>query len=307
MNGATRQGGIALLAAIVVVALGTVLVAALLDLGESARARSRNALRAEQSWQLALGAELWAADLLRQDEQARQGFDAPGDLWTRMLPPVPLPNGRLSGSLRDAGACLDVNLLADPSRAPLQRQRLARLLRALRLDPALEAAISDFVDEDGRTRPGGAEDGAYLRRRPPLRAPNRPLVHVSELRLVEGMDAETWGRLRPHLCALPEPAPMNLNFIGPELWMSLFDGLSEQVARQLWRDGQAHYQSLDEVEAEALRLGLGPLPREGLGLYSTWFVLELEVDVDGLPFQYAALMQRGPGGATTRMRLRGRW
>lgn len=301
------ERGVALLAAIVVVALATVLVAALLDQGEQSRARSRNLLRAEQTWQLALGAEFWAIDVLQRDEEARRGFDAGGDAWTRALPPVTLPGGRMFGRLRDAGACLDLNLLADPAQATLQRERLGRLLRALKLDPQLEPAIVDWVDADARAESGGAEDGRYLARRPAYRSANQPMAHVSELRLVAGVDGEAYRRLAAHVCALPEPAPMNLNFLTPPLWMSLSDQIGEQAALQLWRDGRASYQTVEALNEELGRLGLGPVPLAGLGVASRWFAMELEIEVDGLPFQYAALIHRGARGSEVRARLRGRW
>jgi general secretion pathway protein K len=301
------QRGVALLAVIVVVALATVLVAALLDQGEYARARSRNALRAEQSWQLAIGAEYWAMEALRRDYQARPDYDAPGDVWTRPLPPVPLPGGQLLGRLRDAGACLDLNQLADPTRAALQTARLDRLLIALKLDPRLRFAIVDWVDANADPEPGGAEDGRYLARRPAYRAANQPMAHVSELRLVEGVDSEVYERLAPHVCALPEPTDMNINFLTPPLWMSLGEGISEQAALQLWRDGQASYQNPEQLIEEADRLSLPEFPIEGLSVHSTWFALEAEIDIDGLPFQYAALIRRTSEGAQTHVRLRGRW
>lgn len=68
---ARRARGVALIAALLVVALAVVLVAALLDRGEALRARSRNTLRAEQGWQLMHGLEGWAAAALRQDWVSR--------------------------------------------------------------------------------------------------------------------------------------------------------------------------------------------------------------------------------------------
>ncbi len=302
-----KQRGVALLAAIVVIALATVLVAALLDQGEQSRARSRNALRAEQTWQLALGVEYWAMQALRRDYEARPEFDAPGDDWTQPLPPIALPGGQLIGQLRDAGACLDLNLLADPQRAALQRERLERLLRALKLEPRLLSAITDWVDADLRPQPGGAEDGSYLARRPAYRTANQPMAHVSELRLVEGVDGEVYQRLRPHVCALPEAAPMNINFLTPPLWMSLSEQITEQAALQLWRDGQARYDQPEQLNEELERLGLARVPLEGLSVATRWFALDAEIDVDGLPFQYAILLRRGPEGLRTLARFRGRW
>jgi general secretion pathway protein K len=133
------------------------------------------------------------------------------------------------------------------------------------------------------------------------------MAHVSELRLVEGVDAEAYRRLLPHVCALPEPAPMNLNFLTPPLWQSLAEDISEQTALQLWRDGQANYQNLQDLRADAVRLNFTMPPLEELSVHSSWFVLSAEIDIDGLPFQYAALIQRAPGRLRTHVRLRGRW
>jgi type II secretory pathway component PulK len=66
-----RERGVALIAAVLVVALATVLVAAMLDRGEAARARTRNILRAEQGWQLMRGLEGWAALALRRDAETQ--------------------------------------------------------------------------------------------------------------------------------------------------------------------------------------------------------------------------------------------
>ena len=62
-----RQRGVALLVALLVVALATVLIASLLDRGELGRARTRNQLREAQAQAYAQGLEVYAARVLQQD------------------------------------------------------------------------------------------------------------------------------------------------------------------------------------------------------------------------------------------------
>jgi general secretion pathway protein K len=302
-----RQRGVALLAAIVVIALATVLVVGLLDRGEQSRARTRNVLRAEQTWQLLRGAELWAGGVLRRDLEQTPGIDARGDAWGQPLPPIAVPGGTLSGLLRDASGCLDLNRLASEASAATQLARLRRLLLALKRDPDLAEAIADFIDADADPRPRGGEDAVYLRRQPAYRAANRPLLHLSELRLVQGIDGEIYAALRPHVCVLPQPAPLNLNFASPQVWMSLHEDIGENAARQLWRDGQARYGGFEAVRRELDQLGIPPFDASDLGTESQWFVLDAELAVDGLPFQYAVLLQRDTRGVRSWARLRGRW
>ena len=85
MNGAHRQRGIALLIALLTVALAAVLIAGLLDRGELALARTRNALRGEQAEAYAQGLEAYAARVLIKD--APDAGDSNTDPWAMPLPP----------------------------------------------------------------------------------------------------------------------------------------------------------------------------------------------------------------------------
>ena len=220
-----RQRGIALLTAVLAVALAVVLVAALLQAGAMARSRSAHVQRGEQAWQLLGGIEAWALRALRDEEAAQPGVDSFGDAWAQPLPPIEVPGGQVGGRLHERGGCLNLKALWQPQdghAADLARQRLARLLQVLRLDPNIAAAVRDWIDPDPDPSPGGAEDLQGAGAEPARRAANRPFAHVSELRLVRGVDAQAFAALRPHVCALPDPAAaINLNTASAELWMSL--------------------------------------------------------------------------------------
>jgi general secretion pathway protein K len=304
-----RDRGVALIAALLVVALAVVLIAALLDRGEAVRARSRNTLRAEQGWQLMRGLEGWAAAALRQDWEQSATVDSREDVWAQPLPPLELPEAKIEGRLIELGGCFNLNALRPAGQEDARVvARFERLLRVLKLEPTIAAQVRDWIDPDADPNSGGAEDLALQLRRPPYRAANRPFAHVSELRLLPAVSARAYAVLRPHVCALPADAPLNLNTASVELWMSLADDIGQTQAQRLARDGRARYRDLEAVQREFEALGLAPLPPDAsLGVGSSWFVLEAQIRSDGIPFAYWSLLQREPDGIRVTARSRGRF
>jgi general secretion pathway protein K len=308
---ARRQRGVALIAAVLVVALAVVLVAALLDTGEATRARSRNSLRAEQTWQLMLGLEAWAiAALMRDEPNAEGGVDSAGEPWAQPMPPLAIPGGRIHGRLREQSGCFNLNSLwRDDLTQDGALAQFGRLLRALALDPRIADHAHDWIDSNATPRRGGAEDLHYLQLSPAYRAANQPFTHVSELRLLPGIDGDAYARLAPHVCAQHPEAKTNLNFAAPVLWMSLHEDITESVARRMARDGQARHLHIDDIAGELLRNGGIIVAELGVrhGVRSEYFVAEAELVVDGIPYAYASLLRRdGKGGVHVIARTRGR-
>ncbi len=301
-----QQRGVALLAAVLAVALATVLIAALLDRSEATFARTRNTLRAEQGWELMRGVEGWAADALRQDFENAPGIDSAEDEWAQALPPIELPGVRIFGKLRPLGGCLNLNDLhyneADDSAAIA---RMERLLRVLQLDPSIAEQIVDWIDEDTIQHQRGAEDSAYATRRPPYRSANQPFVHVSELRLLASVTPQAYATLAPHVCALPKGSAINLNFASEAVWMSLSEHITPSYATRLAHDGSARYESIERVQQEMEQLGIPPLPLQGFGTQTDWFVLEARIVADGIPFMYSSLLHRRGSQVFVAARSRG--
>lgn len=303
----TRQNGVALIAAVLVVALATVLIAALLDRGEASLARSRNLLRAEQGRELMRGLEEWAALALWQDHNAAPGIDHGAEAWAQDLPPIELPGVRIQGRMRERNGCFNLNnLYPNGNEDAAQMARFERLLTALKLDTAIAAQAADWIDDDTMPRSQGAEDSMLLGQSPPRRTANRPFMHVSELRLLPAVNAEVYARLAPEVCALPAGSMINLNFASPALWMSLSEQITPSQASRLSSDGHTHYTSLDAVERELEQLGLPPLSLNGYSVASDWFVLEAHISFDGIPAIYSSLLHRRPDGTHIIARTQGR-
>jgi general secretion pathway protein K len=287
-----RQRGVALLVALLVVALATVLIAGLIDRGELGFARTRNQLLAAQAQAYAEGLETYAARVLLQDwaTNGQSGNDSNSSVWAVPLPPTPVPNGLISATMSDRNGCFNLNNLVDASgpNAPWP-DKFRRLLNALRLDPNLADAVVAWMN----TQPG-VEDPYYLAQPVPYREAKRGFVHVSELRLVKGVSGNVYAALAPHVCALPPGTRINVNTASAPVLMTL-DGVSTlQIAQRIWQEGHANYSSLGALTSI---VGMPPDNRY-YSVRSTYFLARGDMTLDGLPFTFYSLIERrlGAGG-----------
>lgn len=302
-----RERGVALIVAVLLVALATLIVASLIDTTDLAFARTRNLMREQQAHAYARGLETWALDGLRRDQNDDPGVDSNADPWTRPLPPLDVPGGKLSGRLRERNGCFNLNhLVVNGVEDPIARRRFERLLRALKLPPELADAVIDYADAD--TEPGrrGAEDMAYLLANPPRRAANQAFTHVSELRVVRGIDGDHYRTLEPHVCAHPEGSGINVNTATAPVLMSLVENLDEARARQLNDEGRARMTGIEALNDKLLQLGLaldgGTIK---VGVASDQFLAEAVIELDGIPFRYFSHIAREQDGHHVRQRSRG--
>ncbi len=287
---AQTQRGVALLLALLLTALVTVLAVAVAGSESFALHRSGNLLRRAQVDEYLSGAELVAAARLRSAVQDGQSpTPVRVDLPWRFE-----PAGR--ATLRDAQGCFNLNTLSPQAGdIAIAEQRFRRLLDLLDLSPDIADQLLDWLDEDSEARFAGAEDDAYSRRNPPMRAANAPLADVSELRLLPAVDAKAYAALAPVVCALPPDAPLNVNSAPPLLLMALVDGLRQGQAQQLAaRAAQAPFTSLDAFLADSA-LGGTLVDASGLTVRSDWFALRAEVTLGGLTLQRDSLLQAREG------------
>lgn len=312
MNAVPRAvRGVALLTALLVVAIATVVLSLVLDQAQSTLARTRNLMRGAQADQYALGLEDWAVDVLRRDHADGAGIDTNEDMWAMPLPPTQVPGGRVFGRMQDQNGRFDLNSLVSPTTGaadPVAVERFRRLLTALQLDPALADAVVDWIDPDFEPLARGGEDNLYLASTPARRVANRRLSHVSELIHVRGFDAVRYATLLPHVCALPRPSPLNVNTATLPVLMSLDPGITSSAAQRLAREGRARYASVNEFSEEVLRQGGQLASQAGLGVASEYFAANADLELDGIPFHYGFLIERtAQGRLAVLQRMRGEW
>ncbi|HEX6834232.1 MAG TPA: type II secretion system minor pseudopilin GspK [Rudaea sp.] len=287
-----RQRGVALVIALLVVALATILIAVLLDRGELTLARTRNGLRFAQAQAYAQGLEAYAARVLaRRGMQAGDSTDNNGSAWAVPLPPTPVPGGTISATMRDRNGCFNLNNLVNASGGIDDNwlHAFTLLLKALRLDPNLAPAVAAWMVA-GSSATTGDDDGYYLGLPVPYRTARRDLRHVSELRLVRGIDGGVYARLAPHVCALPAPTRININTATVPVLMTLTDSMTEEQAAALWQNGQAHF--TDVATAVGSLPGVKPMLWD---VHSDHFLARGEIVLDGLPFTFFSLIEERNG------------
>lgn len=240
MSERVGQNGFALISALLLVALVTSMTVAMATRLQLDITGAMDQSGYGQARQHLMAMEMWAMGVLEKDQLAND-IDSEQDDWQAGLHNVSMDDGKISATISDFQGRFNLNNLAQTGdEGELARQRFERLLQTLGLNPALMQAVADWVDSDQTIRlPNGAEDGFYLSQTPAYRAANRPMVDISELRLVRGISAEIYSLLVPFVSALPLSTEININTAPVELLMSLANGISREIAQQL-KDNSRH-------------------------------------------------------------------
>lgn len=297
-----RQRGVALIVALLVVALSSLLVAAMLDSSERTHARARNNLRYEQTRQLARGIEALAVEKLLEDQGMAAAVDGLDEPWAEQMPPIDILGAHIEGRLQDLGGCFNINSLVNGSTAnQVALRRFSRLLRVLRLPTAIAAQAVDYLDADQNAIEGGAEDGAYI----DARTADRALVDPSELKRLPAMTTDAWRALSPLICALPTDQPVNLNTALPIVWQMLDDAITPAVAGRLARTSNSSYPDLAAVRIALVREGVPAADLSGCDVISHYFIAQSDITSDGIVFSYTSILRRTPQTVYVIARKRG--
>jgi general secretion pathway protein K len=225
-----RQRGVALIMAVLIVALATMLAASVSFKGYLDQRRSANAFSLDQGFEVALGGEAWAADSLRRDKQQSPKTDDFTEEWATPIPPIPIDNGQFEGQLEDMQGRFNLNSLVTLEGGQLKFDqpaidRFERLLELLELETKWARIIADWIDSDIQPNfPDGAEDPTYTGLSPPYRTANMPLTRASELLAITGFGLERYRKLEPFVTALPIGTAINLCTASPELLDALVAG-----------------------------------------------------------------------------------
>lgn len=232
-----RQAGVALITVLVVLALATVAAVHMTRQTQLDQHRTSNRLARAQAHQIALGGEEWAISILARVRRSDDydGVDAHDQAWAQQAPVLPVEGGQVTGAIEDLQGRFNINSLMAADRVnAVALARFERLLEAVEIEPQVAQAVIDWVDADSETTyPGGGEDEHYLAQDPPYLTANRPLTTASELRLVRGIDADNWHRLAPHVTALPQSTPINVNTATPAVLRAIVPDLNAEDAEAL--------------------------------------------------------------------------
>jgi general secretion pathway protein K len=208
------QRGIALVTALVLVAIATVL-AATIGFGAAMAARRASAVfGADQALLAAEGAEAMAAYALKISSAGASGPVSLDQAWAQPYGPYELAPGVTLefAQIEDQQSKFNINNLASNGATdPTAEQEFQQLLASLGLETKWAGILADWVDSDETPNdPDGAEDSVYLAQTPPYRPPNMPVSSISELLALPGFGRDRYNRLAPYISALPAGSAMNV-------------------------------------------------------------------------------------------------
>jgi general secretion pathway protein K len=264
----TRQGGVAVVLAMGVVALAAIAAAAMLASQSTWSRHAELASEHVQAQALVRAGVDWARAVLSDDRRA-SSVDHLGEAWALRLPPVPVDNGELAGQIDDQQAAFNLNnLLKNGAVSPPHLRQFRRLLQILGLPDALA--------------------DAYL-------AANRPLIDAAELATVPGFDEAVRARLRPFVTALPRFTAVNVNTASPEVLAAVIEGMDLDAARQLAvQRGRAYFRNRAEFLAQLPPGAVAGANDVATG--SDFFQASARVTIGGAQARGTVLLARGPSG-----------
>jgi len=210
----SRQRGIALLVAILLVAMGTIIAAALAYENAMMARRGAATFALDESILIGEAAEALGAWGLKQAYQADKQHTYIGEGWDKPVGPVEVvPGVMLTAQIEDLSGRFNLNSLVNSDGTPNQVTIAAfqQLLVSLQIEPKWADLIVDWIDPDSTpTIPDGAEDSVYLGQQPPYYTPNMYITSASELLALPGFGRDRYKLLAPYVVALPIDARVNI-------------------------------------------------------------------------------------------------
>lgn len=307
MKNKNKQHGVALLTALLVVAIATVIAVAMSHDQQLTLRRTTNLLHNDQAYLYAIGAEAWAKEILLRDDN---NIDHTQELWATQLPPTPVPGGVLQGQLQELNDRFNVNNLVsdDDEVNALAYKRLQRLLTYLRLPIQLVDELVDWQDRNHDIYlPNGAEDDVYLLHKPAYRPANQILRSPSELRLLHSMTSEHYATLLPYVSTLPRDSALNINTAPLAVLVSLAEGMDENALQTLIQDREAEpFTDLTTFMQHPSLAGI-QVSDVGLDVKSQYFLFSADAEIERGRVQLNSVLQRDNKHVQVLLRSRGKW
>jgi len=322
-NAMFRQSGVAAITAILVVALASILAVELAwELNLDIR-RTENMLLRDQAIQIALGAELMAADELRKDFEEDAEDQLPCDdlteRWNTDLT-FPVDGGTVRGKLSGMHGRFNLNNLIDGVSKNIEtNDQFARLLSVLELDPEIAPKVLDWIDPNQVPEFGGAEDGVYTAKSPPYLTANTWFTTTTELLAIDGFvdPAEpnngVFKLLERYVAALPMGTLINVNTAEDPVLLSLAKNGARSTSPESLKANRPYCQ----IDVAAAADGRGfmddakdivddAFATRNLDVITYYFQLKVAVTLGTAQLTMYSLMHRDPQGlVTTRLRYFG--
>lgn len=306
-----RQKGVALFVTLLVVTIATLLATEIWFNNTLDVSRQSNNRAYYQANHYAKGMFLWVKDILRQDYDADGNFDNHDDIWNQTLTGIETEDALLSGKLTDLDSKFNLNNLIINNVVHQQsKDYFERVLTHLELEASIANKIIDWIDTDSIPGQNGAEDNTYLSKSPSYRTAGQYFVHISELRLIDGINEETYQRLKAVVTVLPinnnQPTKININTASALLLRALDIRLTAKDAINLFKDGRASNKTINDFFLQPVIGGLSLMQQDKdllkkiIQTHSQWYQAQVNVQMEQTNFQKFALIFRVGSGANVK-------
>jgi len=319
-GGGQKQRGVALIIALILVALATILATKLSFDGFLELRRTTGVLAAEQALQFGLGAEALAADVLVQDLQTSPNSTTLAGPWAQVTQPLPItpdsnpegePIGTMQGSLEDMQGRFNLNTLArllpdGVTEDPQPLEQFQRLLASVNVEPKWAALAHDWIDQtDVVSNPDGAKDAVYTSQTPPYRTGKWPMISPTELMNLPGFGADRYRKIAPYVTALPDAnTKINVCTAPAQVLESLAQGLNGEWSNSaVLANGRKtgcfpDVSTFTAVAGPKAMVSINPI----IGMQSKYFQLTTRVELGTTEFTLYSLLVRGSTKVTPLLR-----
>lgn len=321
----SRQKGIAVLTAMLIMAVAVTVTASLVATLHYDLRLSGNIRDVQQNYLYVEGVEAMVGVLLKLDYDDNQ-YDGFQDQWNQKQTPIPLTQdgeqiGIATGRLYDLQGKFNLNSVnhqlkddktGESKPDPEAEKRLKTFLQ-LHEQEKLADAVLDWVDSDSIARASGAEHDFYQTSNTPYLAANTPFVSASELHLLRFDNlterkeyTKTIDKLAEAFTALPEAStPINVNTASEKLLQAYgFD--TSQIDSIVNQRTDKPFESKDEFlktykpakEEDNNNEKKETIPWDLLDVKTHYFLLDVSIQIGNTQLLANSLLKRDDKGNT---------
>lgn len=318
MTNINRQRGVAIIVALLVVSLATVLAVSLVKHLNYDIRRTENILRLDQAHLYNANAVEFSMLLIELDRRNNE-YDGLDDiaLFHEQASVFPVEGGMVSNKLTDLQSCFNLNNLSKTnSELAASRAQYIRLLDILDVDNNMHAALTDslidWLDQDNFPEPRGAEFDYYIGlEKQPYRTANNLLVSPSELRLVKGYTPAIIELIKDEICVLPAVGTaININ-TASNIMLESIANLEERHSEQIIKRRDAGAESTEDDEPFTSlnifreyvtgTLGVNNFSTNGLQTYSEYFLLQTNTQLGAGDMKLFSIIYRDQSSGNTEL------
>ena len=254
------QDGVVLINVLVMLALASSVLYAMISLSDLSIARSQRFSEAGQAQALIAAGEASLIAALTRDMADAPQTDNLSEPWARIAQePIAISQGSFALTIQDAQS--RINLNSNAIRGALGAQVLDRVGQALTLPPDVAARIVARL------------------------AQQQPLDRLEDLIIQAGLTAQEVAQLSEFLTVLPSSTDVNLNTASPGVIGAMAETPDQATSLVAIRERNGLLTAEDVADAQQVLL-------PGTGFTSSWFRVTVTVQVGRTVQQSIALIQR---------------